>query len=48
LEQGMTFIIHPNQYIPETGYLTLGDTVVMTDKKAESLMQSSWDLFVKE
>ena len=48
LEEGMTFIIHPNQYIPETGYLTLGDTVVMTDSKAESLMRSSWDIFVKE
>jgi Xaa-Pro aminopeptidase len=48
LEKGMTFIIHPNQYIPETGYLTLGDTVVMTDTKARSLMRSSWDMFVKE
>ena len=48
LAEGMTFIIHPNQYIPETGYLTLGDTVVMTDKRAESLMQSSWEVFVKE
>lgn len=48
LEEGMTFIIHPNQYLPETGYLTLGDTVVMTDVKAESLMRSSWDIYVKE
>lgn len=48
LEEGMTFIIHPNQYIPETGYLTLGDTVVMGKTKAESLMASSWELFVKE
>ena len=48
LAQGMTYIIHPNQYIPETGYLTLGDTVVMTDEKAESLMRSSWEMFVKE
>ena len=48
LEEGMTFIIHPNQYIPETGYLTLGDTVVMGQTKAESLMRSSWDMFVKE
>jgi Xaa-Pro aminopeptidase len=48
LEEGMTFIIHPNQYLPETGYLTLGDTVVMTKTKAESLMRSSWDLFIKE
>jgi len=48
LEEGMTYIIHPNQYLPESGYLTLGDTVVMTKTKAESLMKSSWDLFVKE
>jgi Xaa-Pro aminopeptidase len=48
LESGMTFIIHPNQYLPETGYLTLGDTVVMTETKAESLMQTSWDLYVKD
>ena len=48
LEEGMTYIIHPNQYLPETGYLTLGDTVVMTKTKAESLMKSSWDLYVKE
>jgi Xaa-Pro dipeptidase len=48
LEEGMTFIIHPNQYLPETGYLTLGDTVAMTKTKAESLMKSSWDIFIKE
>jgi len=48
LDEGMTFIIHPNQYIPETGYLTLGDTVVMGKSKAESLMQSSWELHIKE
>jgi Xaa-Pro aminopeptidase len=44
----MTFIIHPNQYIPETGYMTLGDTVVMTTDKAEPMTKSSWELFVKE
>jgi len=48
LEEGMTFIIHPNQYLPETGYLTLGDTVVMGNTRAESLMKSSWELYVKE
>jgi len=48
LETGMTFIIHPNQYLPETGYLTLGDTVVMTETRAQTLMQSSWDLYIKE
>jgi Xaa-Pro dipeptidase len=48
LAEGMTFIIHPNQYIPETGYLTLGDTVVMGKTRAESLMKSSWDLYIKD
>jgi Xaa-Pro dipeptidase len=48
LEEGMTFIIHPNQYLPETGYLTLGDTVVMTKMNAQSLMRSSWEIYVKE
>jgi Xaa-Pro aminopeptidase len=47
LEEGMTFIIHPNQYLPETGYLTLGDTVVMGKTQAESLMKSSWDIHIK-
>jgi Xaa-Pro aminopeptidase len=48
LEEGMSFIIHPNQYLPETGYLTLGDTVLMGRERAESLMRSPWELFVKE
>lgn len=48
LEEGMTFIIHPNQYIPETGYLTLGDTVVMTAQKAEALTRSSWDIYIRD
>jgi Xaa-Pro dipeptidase len=48
LEEGMTFIIHPNQYLPETGYLTLGDTVAMTPSGAEPMTRSSWDLFVKD
>ena len=48
LEAGMTFIIHPNQYLPETGYMTLGDTVVMTQSKADAMTRSSWDIYVKE
>jgi Xaa-Pro aminopeptidase len=48
LEEGMTFIIHPNQYLPETGYLTLGDTVAMGKTQAESLMKSSWDIYIKD
>jgi Xaa-Pro aminopeptidase len=48
LEEGMTFIIHPNQYLPETGYMTLGDTVMMTKMKAEPLTRSSWDIYIKD
>jgi Xaa-Pro dipeptidase len=29
LAGAMTMVIHPNQYIPETGYMMLGDTVVI-------------------
>lgn len=37
LEEGMIFVMHPNQYIPETGYLMLGDTVVIGSQSAQSL-----------
>jgi Xaa-Pro dipeptidase len=37
LEEGMVFIIHPNQYIPETGYLLCGETVVVTETGLEPL-----------
>jgi Xaa-Pro dipeptidase len=29
LERNMVMVIHPNQYIPETGYMMCGDTVVI-------------------
>jgi Xaa-Pro dipeptidase len=37
LESGMVFVMHPNQYIPETGYLMCGDTVIVADSGAKSL-----------
>jgi Xaa-Pro aminopeptidase len=37
LEHGMVFMIHPNQYLPETGYLLCGEPVVMTPQGAEPL-----------
>jgi Xaa-Pro aminopeptidase len=48
LEEGMTFIIHPNQYIPETGYLMLGDTVVIGPAGAEPLTRTERRLFWKD
>jgi Xaa-Pro aminopeptidase len=37
LEPGMVFMIHPNQYLPETGYLLCGEPVLMTPQGAEPL-----------
>lgn len=37
LEPGMLFMIHPNQYLPETGYLLCGEPVVITAHGAEVL-----------
>jgi Xaa-Pro dipeptidase len=37
LEEGMIFVMHPNQYIPETGYLMCGEPVVITDSGAKAL-----------
>jgi Xaa-Pro dipeptidase len=37
LEAGMVFVMHPNQYIPEIGYLMCGDTVIIADEGAKSL-----------
>jgi len=37
LESGMVFVMHPNQYIPESGYLMCGEPVVITDTGARAL-----------
>jgi Xaa-Pro aminopeptidase len=37
LEPDMVFMIHPNQYLPETGYLLCGEPVVLTNEGAEPL-----------
>lgn len=29
LEEGMLFIVHPNQYLPETGYMMCGDPLIV-------------------
>lgn len=48
LVEGMTFIIHPNQYLPETGYMMLGDTVVIRADGPESLTQTPVRLYWKD
>jgi len=39
LEPDMLFMIHPNQYLPETGYLLCGEPVRLTEHGAEPLTQ---------
>jgi Xaa-Pro dipeptidase len=41
----MTMVVHPNQYIPETGYLMLGDTIAITDQGHSLLTQTPRRLF---
>jgi Xaa-Pro aminopeptidase len=39
LEPDMLFMIHPNQYLPETGYLLCGEPAAMTEQGARALTQ---------
>jgi Xaa-Pro aminopeptidase len=41
----MTMVIHPNQYIPETGYMMLGDTVVIEENGPRALTTTPLNLF---
>ncbi len=45
LRPDMTMVVHPNQYIPETGYLMLGDTIAITDDGHALLTQTPRRLF---
>jgi Xaa-Pro dipeptidase len=40
LEPDMLFMIHPNQYLPETGYLLCGEPAVMTADGARALTRT--------
>lgn len=40
LETDMLFMIHPNQYLPETGYLLCGEPAVMTSEGARALTRT--------
>ena len=37
LEADMVFAMHPNQYIPETGYMMCGEPVIVTPQGARAL-----------
>jgi Xaa-Pro dipeptidase len=40
--------VHPNQYIPETGYLACGESVLVTDTGIERLAKTDTKIYVKE
>jgi Xaa-Pro dipeptidase len=46
LEEDMIFVIHPNQYLPETGYLMCGEPVRVTATGAETLSKKTAELAV--
>ena len=46
LEPDMLFMIHPNQYLPETGYLLCGEPVLITAHGAEILTREQSSLGV--
>ena len=37
LEPGMMFVLHPNQYLPQTGYMMCGEPVLITEQGARAL-----------
>jgi Xaa-Pro dipeptidase len=44
LDEGMVLVMHPNQYIPETGYLMCGEPVVITPDGAKALSARAAEL----
>jgi len=48
LERQQAVVVHPNQYLPETGYLACGETFLVTDSGAERLAKTETKLYVKE
>jgi Xaa-Pro aminopeptidase len=48
VEEGMVLIAHPNTYLPLSGYMVFGDTLVVTDKGCIRFGQTDKKLFSKE
>ena len=47
LERDQVIVIHPNQYLPETGYLACGETFLVTDSGYERLSETETKLYIK-
>jgi len=48
LENGQVVVIHPNQWLPETGYLACGESFLITDIGCERLAKTETKLYEKE
>lgn len=48
LERHQVIAVHPNQYLPETGYLACGETIMVTDEGYERLTKTETKLYIKE
>jgi len=48
LRDQQVVVVHPNQYLPETGYLSCGETFVLTPGGAERLSHTETRLWVNE
>ena len=48
LERDQVVVIHPNQYLPEVGYLACGETYLITDSGADKISKTETKLYVNE
>ncbi len=48
VDKGMVVIAHPNTYLPLSGYMVFGDTLLVTENGAVSLNRTEKKLFSKE
>jgi len=48
LRDQQVVVVHPNQYLPETGYLACGETFLVTPSGAERLSRTETRLWVNE
>lgn len=48
LERHQVVVVHPNQYIPEVGYLACGGTYLVTDTGPEFVSETETKLYAKE
>lgn len=43
--EGMSLVVHPNQFLPETGYLALGEHVIVTGSGIERLSRTESKIY---